>query len=120
MGPALALAFALTLPAQNPSEIVQQSVANTNRDWAAAPQFDFTEHDVIVKHGNKTVTTYQVLMIDGSPYNKVIAENGRPLSAAAQAAQERKLQREIERRRHESAAARAKRIGVQARTAAGP
>lgn len=110
MSPAVALAFFLTLPAQNPYAIVQRSVANTNHDWAAAPRFDFTEHDVIVKHGSTTVKSYQVLMIGGTPYDKLISVDGRPLSAAAAAAQDRDLQQEISRRRHESAAARDKRV----------
>ncbi len=99
-----------TLPASNPTEIVQQSVINTNRDWAAAPHFNFTEHDVITEHGVRTVKTYQVLMIDGSPYNKVIAENGKPLSSSEAAEEERKLQEETARRNAETPAERRKRI----------
>lgn len=110
MSPALALAFFVTLPAQNPSAIVQRSVANTNHDWAVAPQFDFTEHDIIIKHGVTTVNTYQVLMIDGTPYNKLTMENGRPLSAGEAAEQDRELQQEIAIRRHQSAASRDRRV----------
>ena len=110
MSPALALAFFLTLPAPNPSDIVQRSVANTNRDWAAAPQFDFTEHDTIVTHGRTAVSTYRVLMIDGSPYNKMISRNGHPLPPSDAAEEERKLRQEIARRRRESPAARQKRV----------
>lgn len=110
MSPALALAFLVTLPAQNPYEIVQRSVANTNRDWAVAPQFDFTEHDIIVKSGKTTEQSYEVLMIDGTPYDKLVSVNGRPLSAATAAQQDRDLQQEIARRQHESAATRDKRV----------
>jgi hypothetical protein len=42
--------------AKSPAEvIVQRSVANTNADWAAAPQYDFSERDVITKNGKRTV-----------------------------------------------------------------
>jgi hypothetical protein len=96
---------------KNPAEpIVQRSVANTNADWAAAPQYEFTERDVVEQHGNTTTKTYQVLMIDGSPYNELIAINGQPLSAAQKASEDRKLQGETERRRKESDAARQKRV----------
>jgi hypothetical protein len=110
MSPAFALAFFLTLPAQNPYAIVQRSVANTNHDWAVAPQFAFTERDMITKSGETTVKSYQVMMIDGSPYDKLISENGRLLSAAEAAEQDRELREEIARRQHESTAERNKRI----------
>ncbi|MGA7239493.1 MAG: hypothetical protein WBY44_27675 [Bryobacteraceae bacterium] len=91
-------------------EIVERSVANTNADWAAAPQFDFTERDVITRHGTRTAKSYQVMMIDGSTYNKLIALNGQPLSPKQAAEEERKLADETNRRRGESAAARQKRV----------
>jgi hypothetical protein len=91
-------------------EIVRRSVANTNADWAAAPQYDFTERDVITKGGKRSVNTYEVLMIDGSPYNRVIAVNDRPLSSQQAAEENRKLEQEIQRRSNESRAARRKRV----------
>ncbi len=91
-------------------EIVQRSVQNTNADWAAAPRYNFTEHDVITKDGKRVERTYQVIMIDGSPYDKTIAINGQPLAPAQAAAEERKLRQEIVRRRRESPAARQKRV----------
>jgi hypothetical protein len=91
-------------------EIVQRSVANTNADWKAAPQYDFTERDVNTRQGSRTEKTYQVMMIAGSTYNKLIAVNGAPLSGAQAAAEDRKLQQEIKRRRSESPAARQRRV----------
>lgn len=97
--------------AKGPAEvIVQRSVANTNTDWAAAPQFDFNEQDIVTQHGKRTVKTYQVLMIEGSPYNELIAIDGHPLSAEQKTAEDRKLQRETEHRRKESTSARQKRV----------
>ncbi len=49
-------------------------------------------------------------MIEGSPYNKVIAINGHPLSGQQAAAEERKMRQEVQRRQHESPAARQKRV----------
>jgi len=112
MSPALALAFFLTAPAPVPdaAQIVQRSVTATTNDWNAAPGYNFTERDIIVKHGVKTVKKYQVLMLDGSPYNKLIAIDGHSLSRAASATEDRKLQQETARRRSESPSARQKRI----------
>jgi hypothetical protein len=91
-------------------EIVQESVKAMDRDWKAAPNYAFTESDTIVKGGETTRKTYRVLMIDGSTYNRLIAVNGEPLSAAQSREEDRKLQQEIARRRSESPDARRKRI----------
>ena len=91
-------------------EIVRRSVVNTNADWAAAPQFDYTERDVITQNGKRTVKTYQVLMIEGSTYNKLIALNGKQLTGSQADAEEGKLRQEIERRRSESPDVRHKRV----------
>jgi len=96
-------------------EIVQRSVANTNADWAAAPRYDFTERDVVVQHGTRTAKAYQVMMIDGSPYDKLIAVHGEPLSRDQAVREDRKAEAEIDRRRRESPAARQKRIAAYQR-----
>jgi len=63
------------------------------------------------KHGSSSsVKTYDVLMIDGSPYNKLIAVNDQQLSAKEQSEEERKLQREIRKRQSESHHERTRRI----------
>lgn len=66
----------------NADEIVRQSVANTQADWRAAPDYNFTERDVTVKHGSRSVKTYRVRMIDGAPYYELTAMTGGPLSPA--------------------------------------
>lgn len=91
-------------------EIVERSVENSNADWAAAPQFSFTEKDVITKGGKRTVKTYQVLTIEGSPYNKLLAVNDEKLTPAEAASEQRKLQGEINRRHAETRSVRQKRI----------
>lgn len=94
------------------AEIVRRSVSNTNADWDAAPQFDFTERDVVTGHGKRTEKTYEVTMIAGSPYNKLIAMNGEKLSPVQAAQEDRKLAEETNRRRNESSAAKQKRIAA--------
>ena len=56
--------------------IVQNSVAATRQNWAAAAQFDHCERDV-TKSGIKT---YAVTMILGSPYNRLTAVDDKPIS----------------------------------------
>ena len=80
-------------------------------DWNLAPGYSFQERDVESKHNSTpTVKTYEVLMIDGSPYNRLIAINDRPLSHGDQAEEERKLRAEIRRRKHESDREHARRL----------
>src|SRR5215831_11693359 len=92
-------------------DIVSRSVAAVQANWKAAPEFGFREHDVITKGGTRRVRTYQVWMLEGSTYNKLIAEDCRPLSASEAFREEEKLQQEVQVRRSESVTARKKRIG---------
>lgn len=86
--------------------IIRRSVAANEADWNAAPQYNYFERDRM----NGGTKTYQVLMIDGSPYQELMAVNGRPLSAEEQRQEQQNLDQVISRRRSESASDRAQRI----------
>jgi len=94
----------------NVPEIVRQSVEKNQQNRKVAPQYSYTEHDVTVTPGGRKDRAYWVVMIDGSPYNELIGENGEPLSPERQAAEEKKLADEDARRKRESPSARQKRI----------
>jgi len=107
----MALAASALSAAPNPDQIIRNSVEVMKSDWAQAPKYSYLEREVESKrHSPPTVKTSRVLMIDGSPYNLVTALNGAPLSPDEQAAEQRKLQKEIERRQKESARERQRRI----------
>ena len=95
--------------------LLKKSVANTERNWTEAPNFVFTEHDVQAKLDSrgrvksKVDKVYEVSMIDGSPYEKLIALNGQPLSAQQRAAEQKKMEAERSRRTKESRGDRQKR-----------
>ena len=92
-------------------DIIRKSVAVTEADWKQAPRYAFTERDVTSKKDrSKKTKTYEVLMIDGSEYNKLVAVNDQPLSKAEQEAEEQKLQAEIANRQHEMPRERKRRI----------
>ncbi len=95
-------------------EIVKKSVEATKADWEESPKYSFLERDVESRKRG-TSKTYRVLMIDGSPYNFVTALNDRPLSASEKAAEERKLQHEIDKRQNESQREREKRVARYAK-----
>lgn len=106
-----AAAVGIANAAPNPEEIVRKSVDAIKSDWAEAPKYSYLERDVESKRRSPSMAkTYRVLMIGGSPYNVVTAMNDEPLSPDEKAAEQRKLQREIEKRRNESERERQKRI----------
>ncbi len=115
MLPAAASSAQATAPspqaaAPSAQEIVRQSVVNNERNWKAAPEFAFFERDIVISGGTTKDRTYETMMIEGSPYQKLIARNGQPLSPQDAATQERKLQETILRRKSESAADRQARV----------
>jgi hypothetical protein len=90
----------------NADAIIQRSVEANKRDWEAAPKFDCSERDR-TPDGTKT---YQDTMISGSPYQQLIAVNGKPLTPAQTAEEKRKLENTISERKNESPQKRAERI----------
>ncbi len=94
----------------NVEELIRRSVNAIEADWKQAPNYTFVERDVESKKDKApTINTYQVLMIEGSPYNRLIAVNDRPLNQTEQAAEQQKLEIETARREHESSRERNKR-----------
>jgi len=87
-------------------DIIQRSSQVTHADWEKAPSFDFCESDRI----GKDVKTYQVQMIAGSPYNRLIAINGKSLSAEDQEEEAKKLEATVRQRQRETAEERHRRV----------
>jgi hypothetical protein len=107
----LAPAVIPTADAQSPpQQMIKHSIAATESDWKASPHFTYVERDVDLKGGNRICKTYTVLVIDGSPYNRLIAIGDKPLSAEEQAREGEKLRKEIARRANESPAECSKRL----------
>jgi len=88
------------------ASIIRQSTEANDRDWAAAPGFDSSERDR-TKVGDKT---YAVTMLDGSPYQRLIAVNGHELDADKQQQEQKKYQDAVTQRQHESPDKRSERI----------
>ena len=111
---ALALAAlwaAAATPNPDVKEIVRRSVKTLESDWNQAPGFTYRERDVESKHHEKSsIKTYEVVMIDGSPYERLLAIDDRPLEAGERAEQDRKLSEEARKREHESRRERNRRI----------
>src|SRR5215469_1227412 len=103
----LLLSWSMCLSAQEDAAgIIKKSADANDRDWAAAPQFDNTERD-INKSGDRT---YEVTMLFGSPYQRLIAINGHDLSPAKQRDEKKKYEDAVNERQHESSDKRSQRI----------
>jgi hypothetical protein len=110
--------LAVTASAIEPkaNEIIKKSVIVNDADFQALSKYSHFESDVEVKldsagrQKSKTEKTFQVIMIDGSPYEKLATLNGHPLSPADQRKEEQKLKQEIAKRRSESGPAHHTRI----------
>jgi hypothetical protein len=105
------LAFALlwsifAFAQENVATIIQRSAEANKRDWQAVPEFDNDERDRN-KDGDKT---YSVTMLYGTPYQRLIAINGHPLTADRQKEQQKKYEDEAAKRQHESPEERSKRM----------
>jgi hypothetical protein len=93
------------------NDLIRRSVSAIEADWKEAPNYAFVERDVESKKDHPpTVKVYQVLMIEGSPYNRLIAVSDQPLTPAEQAFEQQKLDFETAKREHESTRERNKRM----------
>jgi hypothetical protein len=90
----------------NVETIIQRSIEALKRDWATDPQFDYTERDQ-EKGGSKI---NEVTMLFGSPYQRLITVNGRPLSASEKAEEQKKFEEAVKERRNETPEKRSERI----------
>src|SRR5215467_6159086 len=108
---AIAFACASGLHAADPYEIMSHSVKLAEANWSEAPNYSYTQTDANREGGLQSAgKTYQVMMIEGSPYLKIIAEAGHELPSATAREEDQKLQREMAKRRNESPRERRKRI----------
>src|ERR1700719_4127740 len=77
------------------NDLIRRSVAATEADWQAAPSYQYCERDV----KGKKVETYEVTMIEGSPYYRLVARNDHPLSPEEALKEKAKFQAEMNKRR---------------------
>lgn len=104
---ATSTASALPANAQCDASIIERSVQVNTEDWNAAPQYDYFERDRQPNGGTKT---YENLMILGSPYQRLVAINGKPLTLDQQAQEELNWKQAVAERKNESPREREERI----------
>jgi hypothetical protein len=104
------------LCAQDAPEIVRRAVELDRRNLELSRNYTFLERqeqrrvDGLGKVTETESQTWDVTVIEGSPYRRVVARNDKPLTPREQKKEEEKLQRIQEERRKESKELRARRI----------
>jgi hypothetical protein len=114
------LAFAACLPAflaaQDAKEIVQRAIQVNDQNEQAALDYTYLEReDLKMLDGSgrvkeHRVETWDFMLLDGSPYRRLVARDDKPLPAAEQKKEEEKLRKSNEERRKETEEQRKQRI----------
>ncbi len=101
----------------DPREIVRRSVEANTRNSEAARNYKFLERqdmrdlDGAGNVKSRRIETWDVTLLEGSPYRRLISRNDQPLSAEEQKAEDEKLRQSNEQRRKETDADRERRLG---------
>lgn len=103
----LLLCLPALLAAQDAAEIIRRSLAEDSASAAIARNYTYIENQELRTRDGNTVrvrqsNTYDVTLLEGSPYRRLLARDGKPLSAEDQRKEEEKLRLSIENRRHET------------------
>jgi hypothetical protein len=107
------LGLSVTLRAEvslSVQEIVHRSVEANQRDWNASPEYAHQEREITKSDDQVTDRTYQVITMDGTPYRRLIAIDGKPLPKAREQQEIQKEKQELARRRSETKSERDQRI----------
>lgn len=98
-------------------DIVARSIAASDRNWREAPHYVFEERDLEEKLDSRgkvktrTFNTYEVMVLEGSEYRRMLRHDDKPLTPDEQHAENAKFEAEKKRRQSESAVVRDRRIG---------
>lgn len=103
----LALSAEITWAANvDVAAIVAKSVAANQADFKATPQYSYREREKTADSDK----THDVYMIAGSPYERLIAVNGKPISAEDAAKEQQKLDQARKERKAETPEQRRQRV----------
>jgi hypothetical protein len=113
----LGLASATALLGQvDAREMVRHAVAADERNWKIARNYMFSERvdlrhlDSLGQVVSKAVETFDVTLLDGSPYRRLAARDDRPLKPGEEGKEQKRLARSTVQRRKETAAQRMLRL----------
>ena len=113
----LILASATALPGQTDArEIIRRAAAADESNWKVARNYTFSEREKLryldsqgrVK--SQEISIDDVMLVDGSPYHRLVARDDRPLPPAEEKKEQEKLARSLAERRDQTAAQRTQRL----------
>jgi hypothetical protein len=110
----LALSVQAQEPAPDPLEIVRRSVERDWTDFESRKNYTYQERSEFRQYGrNETATrvrseTNEILILGGRPYERLTARDDKPLAAREERREQAKLDNELAKRQHESAAEQAR------------
>jgi hypothetical protein len=94
----------------DPKALLLESIANYQRDWRAGMQWACTQTDVSRSDGSNKVDVYEVIPLEGTPYDKLVEKNGRPLTPEERRREDQKFEKAARERENESPGEREERI----------
>ncbi len=113
------LALVLCLPAlagaQDAVDVMRRALAQDSATAPLAQKYTYQEkQELRTRDGNKVKVresnTWDVTLLDGSPYRRLVAHNGQPLDAADQRKEDEKLKQSIAIRKQQTEPERQQRI----------
>ncbi len=99
------------------AEIVRRSVAAIEENWKIARNYTFLQRteerqlDSADQVKSKEVKTYDITLLEGSPYLRLVERDDHPLPPAEEKKEREKLEKSIAERMKETPAERQRRIG---------
>jgi hypothetical protein len=108
--------FAAAAAAQDPAAIVRRSLELDQHNSQLARAYTFLQRvdqrnlDGDGKVKSRTVRTYDITMLEGSPYVRLVQKDDKPLPAAEEKKEQDKLAKNIEQRKKETPEQRKKRL----------
>ena len=107
----LSLALVSTAWGQvNIQQIVRESIENYGHDWREEMNWAWTQTDVTASDDTNETDVSEIAPIDGTPYERLITKNGRPLTSEEQRRENRKYEKTLKERDNESPSEHAVRI----------
>ena len=112
----LVLTSSLTAAAADPREIVSRSIQVDEHNYQLARSYTFLERTEVWdwdgegKMRNRRCRTFDVTLLDGSPYRRLVQRDDKPLAQAEETLEAEKLRGSIAERRNETEAARGRRL----------
>ena len=90
--------------------LMVQSIETYERDWRAGMHWGYSETDVTTSDGKKEVDVSEVIPLEGTPYERLVSKDARPLTPEEQRKEDEKYRKAVKERQNETPEERAARI----------